>query len=244
MYTPQNFRDEVIGKKFDIDGYYGAQCWDGYAYYMKKLGYAYANCITSGYVKDIWNNRANNGMLDSCEIVSVMQQGDIAVFGETSESPFSHIAIFMKDNGNETGIFLGQNQGGLEGAFNEKSLSYSGILGAYRPKCFKNLFTQTNTDATDEAIVNFIPSDFRHEVATFTVQADAPIKIRRAPSIKGKDTGYQYINGNTVVFDGYVVREGYVWISWISHNDNTRRWMACGRSNEKGINIEPWGIFK
>ncbi|MGX8833954.1 CHAP domain-containing protein [Amedibacillus sp. YH-ame6] len=142
MKTPTDFRNEVLGKRFDIDGYYGAQCWDGYAYYMKWLGYAYAFCTSSNYVKDIWNNRASNGMLESCEVVSTMQQGDIAVFAETSETPYSHIAIFVADNGNGTGVFLGQNQGGSAGAFNEVTFSYSCMLGALRPKCYKDLFAK------------------------------------------------------------------------------------------------------
>lgn len=244
MYTPQNFKDEVLGKRYDIDGYYGSQCWDGYALYMQKLGYPYANCTTSGFVKDIWNNRANNGMLNSCEVITIMQQGDIAVFGETNESPSSHIAIFMRDNGNGTGVFLGQNQGGKDGAFNEVTLSYSGVLGAFRPKCYLNLFPKPTPAPTQEDVVNYVPSDFRYESATFTVSADTPIIIRCAPSTKGKETGYQYVTGNSVVYDGYVVREGCVWISWISTNDGTRRWMSCGRANAQGKNVEPWGTFK
>lgn len=242
--TPQEFRNEVLGKRFDIDGYYGSQCWDGYAHYMKKLGYGFANCITSGYVKDIWNNRNENGMLKSCDVVTIMQQGDIAVFGETDETPSSHIAIFMRDNGNGTGVFLGQNQGGHLGAFNEVIFSYVGILGAFRPKCFKNLFTKPVIKPEVKTVLNEIPSDFRYENATFTVTADTPIIIRRAPSLKGKDTGYTYAKGMTVTYDGYVVREGYVWISWISTNDVTRRWMACGKANTQGKNVEPWGKFK
>lgn len=47
-----------------------------------------------------------------------------------------------------------------------------------------------------------------------------------------------------VTYDGYVVREGYVWISWISTNDGTRRWMACSKANVQGVNVEPWGKFE
>lgn len=241
---PQEFRNAVLGKRFDMDGYYGSQCWDGYAYYMQQLGYPYANCTTTLLVKDIWNNRKTNGMLKSCEVVTIMQQGDIAVFGETDETPNSHIAIFMRDNGNGTGVFLGQNQGGYLGAFNEVTLAYSGILGAFRPNCFKNLFTKPKPKPETTDILNKIPSDFRYETATFTVNTNTPIIIRRAPSTKGKDTGLCYSKGMSVNYDGYVVREGYVWISWISSNDGTRRWMACGKANNQGKNVEPWGTFK
>lgn len=245
--TPQEFRNEVLGKRFDIDGYYGSQCWDGYAYYMQRLGYKFANCTSSGYVKDIWENRKTNSMLDSCIEVTVMQQGDICVFrAGNSWTPSSHIAIFMKDLGNGYGLFLGQNQGGKDGAFNEVKLPYNITYDtAFRPKCFKDLFAskpQPSSPATN--ILNEIPSDFRYEKATFTVTADTPIKIRRSPSTKGADTGKVYKKGMSVNYDGYVNREGYTWISWISQTDGTRRWMACGRTNAAGRNIEPWGTFK
>ena len=31
----QDFKNEVLGKGFDIDGSFGYQCWDGYAQYCK-----------------------------------------------------------------------------------------------------------------------------------------------------------------------------------------------------------------
>ena len=142
------FRNEVLGKAYDLDGSYGAQCWDGYAYYMQKLGYKAAYCTSSGFVKDIWENRHRNGMLNYCDEVSVMQQGDIAVFKEDAAwTPYSHIAIFVKDLGNGFGLFLGQNQGGKNGAFNEVKLPYGATYQtAFRPKCFKNLLTNKNSN--------------------------------------------------------------------------------------------------
>ena len=136
--TFEQFRKAVLGKRYDIDGSFGYQCWDGYAKYMKDLGYAYANCTTTGYVKDIWTNRKSNGMLKSCDEVTVMQPGDIAVFKETDWTPNSHIAMFVRDVDGQYGIFLGQNQGGVNGAFNEVKLPYYATYDtAFRPKCFK-----------------------------------------------------------------------------------------------------------
>lgn len=237
MYTPQNFRDEVIGKAYDMDGAYGAQCWDGYAHYMKKLGYSYANCTTSNYVKDIWTNRADNGMLDSCDEVEIMQQGDICVFKENpSWSPYSHIAIFMKDLGDGYGLFLGQNQGGANGVFNEVKFPYSITYPtAFRPKCYKDLFQEAST-----TILNEIPNDFIYESATFHCKVDQ-INIRKAPSLLGELTGDWYERGMSVNYDGYVRRDQYVWISWIG-SDGTRRWMAAGELSNN-INTNPYGTF-
>lgn len=90
-------------------------------------------------------------------------------------------------------------------------------------------------------VLNSIPSDFHYENATF--YPSCSIKIRRAPSLKGKDTGLMYIKGQSVKYDGYVKREGYCWISWIGV-DKTRRWMACGALNAQGINVNPYGVFR
>ena len=69
-----------------------------------------------------------------------MQAGDIAVFREVAFwTPYSHIAIFDHDAGGGYGWFLGQNQGGRNGAFTLCKLPYSATFDtAFRPKCFAN----------------------------------------------------------------------------------------------------------
>ncbi|WP_425486189.1 hypothetical protein, partial [Catenisphaera adipataccumulans] len=137
------FRDEVLGKEFDLDKAYGAQCWDGYAYYAKWLGYNIAHCTTSGYVKDIWEYRKTNGILKHFMEVSIndLQPGDVCVFRACTQTPLSHIAIYDGDiqdnqgNVNKTkGKFLGQNQ--YQSAFNvielEKISKYMYVT-AFRP---------------------------------------------------------------------------------------------------------------
>ena len=98
----------------------------------------------------------------------------------------------------------------------------------------------TSTPTTG-AVLNSIPSDFVHEKATF--YPACTIKIRKAPGLKGQDTGVTYIKGQHVNYDGYVRREGYVWISWTC-GDGTRRWMAAGELNSAGVNVKPYGTFK
>lgn len=135
-----DFKAQVLGKGFDVDGAYGAQCFDGYAQYCKFLGVPYANCTTSGYVKDIWNNRRSNGILNYFDEVTEMQPGDIAVFKEAPATPVSHIAIFDSDAGGGYGNFLGQNQGGASypgggAVFNVTKLPYSATFDtAFRLK--------------------------------------------------------------------------------------------------------------
>lgn len=74
------------------------------------------------------------------------------------------------------------------------------------------------------SVLNSIPTDFVNERATFICDVDK-INIRRSPSLNGQLTGDWYEKNMSVAYDGFVKREGYVWISWIG-KDTTRRWMA------------------
>ena len=108
----QDFKNTHLGNGYDIDGWYGDQCWDGYAEYCKWLGVPYTNCTDTGYAKDLWTQRHSNGILNYFDEVEVMQPGDVAVFDISPSTPYSHVAIFDSDAGNGYGNFLGQNQGG------------------------------------------------------------------------------------------------------------------------------------
>lgn len=149
MHSYKEFKNEVINKRYDIDGYYGAQCWDGFAYYCKYLGIPIIHCTKTGYVKDIYLNKSTNGILKYCTETQSLKPGDIVVFQETNVTPDSHIAIFDSDAGNGYGWFLGQNQGGYNGAFNIVKLPYSATYQyAFRPKAFKpTIITEWDNNA-------------------------------------------------------------------------------------------------
>lgn len=133
--TPHEFYLKYNGKTVDVDGYYGGQCWDAYAKYCIENNIPYFHCTTSGYVKDIWNNRKTSGILKYMDEVSpnAMQDGDVAIWTNCTACPYSHIAIFRKDNGNGTGVFLGQNQSAGQ-IVNQENITYTGIMGAFRIK--------------------------------------------------------------------------------------------------------------
>jgi len=150
MASYNEFKNQVLGKGFNIDGAYGNQCWDGYAKYCIYLGYPYAHCTTSGYVKDIYNNRKSNGILNYFDEVYTMKAGDVCVFKEVKGvTPYSHIAIYDSDAGNGYGNFLGQNQGATNGNFNIVKLPYSATFYyAFRPKCFASSSSNTTKTTT------------------------------------------------------------------------------------------------
>ena len=204
--TYQEFYHQMLGKAVDIDGYYGAQCWDGAMYYLQKLGYKAISCTTSGYVKDIWNNRKTNGILNYCNEVTVMQPGDIAVFREVAGwTPYSHIAIFHSDIDGKYGWFFGQNQGGYKGSFNLCKLPYYCTFDtAFRPKCFATSQKPSNANTTTKE-----PIDQILNVGSYVTSV--PMKIG--------NQGLKAINGQTCAYLAEL--GGWFPIDYVSEYDSS-----------------------
>lgn len=139
MSSPHDFYLEVIGKKYDEDGVYGCQCVDGFKTFCRliynlKLG---SICYPTGYATSIWDNFEELGLNEYFDKVeSNFQDGDWCIWDMHSKScPYSHVAMFRKDNGNSTGVFLGQNQNNHP-EFTQVNIYYDGIRGALRPKIY------------------------------------------------------------------------------------------------------------
>ena len=138
--TPHDYYLSVIGKGFDEDGVYGCQCVDGFKHFCRtqfglKLG---TICNPSGYATSIWDNFESLGLDKYFDKVRAdsMVDGDWAIWSMNSRScPYSHVAMFRKDNGNGTGIFLGQNQLNHP-EFTQCNIYYDGLRGALRPKVY------------------------------------------------------------------------------------------------------------
>ncbi|KGR72911.1 GH25 family lysozyme [Streptococcus phocae subsp. salmonis] len=140
MSTYQEYKNRSLGNAYDIDHFFGAQCWDGYADYCIFLGVPYANCTNTGYARDLWEQRHANGILNYFDEVNVMEPGDVVIFFVDSNwTPDSHVAIFDSDIDGTFGWFLGQNQGGDGGAYNLVKLPYSATYDTvFRPKQYTN----------------------------------------------------------------------------------------------------------
>ena len=147
MPTPHEFYLSVINKGFNTDGY-GYQCVAGFKVFCRQLlglnYYGKSICYggnPSGYAYRIWYNFDSLGLGKYFDKVPANQMvdGDWAIwrFGRGNNScPYSHIAMFRRDNGNGTGVFLGQNQSVNGARFSQVNISYSGLLGALRPKIY------------------------------------------------------------------------------------------------------------
>lgn len=178
MATYQEYKSRSNGNAYDIDGSFGAQCWDGYADYCKYLGLPYANCTNTGYARDIWEQRHENGILNYFDEVETMQAGDVAIFMVVVDVvPYSHVAIFDSDAGGGYGWFFGQNQGGQNGAYNLVKLPYSATYPtAFRPKVFKNAVTVTGN-------IGLNKGDYFIDVSAYQ-QADLTATCQQAGTTK------------------------------------------------------------
>ena len=138
--TPHEYYLQVIGKRFDEDGVYGCQCVDGFKHFCRtELGLNLGSiCYPTGYATSIWDNFEELGLSKYFDKVRAdsMVDGDWTIWSMNSRScPYSHVAMFRKDNGNGTGVFLGQNQNGHP-EFTQVNIYYDGARGGLRPKIF------------------------------------------------------------------------------------------------------------
>ncbi|WP_275905065.1 hypothetical protein [[Eubacterium] hominis] len=196
MKSANEFAKERIGKGVDVDGYYGAQCWDLFAYFCQQAGYKVINCTTSLFVKDIWNNRKTNGALTNFTEVSVknMQDGDWVIWGDCDVAPTSHIGMFRRYTGNNRAIILGQNQLGVQKA-TEVDMTLNGVIGVLRPNCYKNKCPFKSSGAV-KPLYN-------------------GIRVRTAPSTKKGDTGIVYnADSPNLYYNRIVLADGWYWAEY------------------------------
>lgn len=140
--SPQAFANATLGQCIDVDGHYGAQCWDSMsAFFYNYAGRILNTCGTGaakGTIADgCWQKNAGN------EFVMIwnpreIQAGDIAVY---STGQWGHIGMAMGGYNNGYFALLGQNQGGRAcpgggAAGNIINLSTRDFIGAFRPKAY------------------------------------------------------------------------------------------------------------
>lgn len=231
----QEFKNMVLGKAFDVDGWYGAQCWDGYAYYMQYLGLKPAWCTSSGYAQDIYTNMDSNGMKEQFDLVYKMQPGDIVVFPVSSTTPLSHVAIFDSDAGNGYGNFLGQNQRSSDSsgsAFSIDKMPYSATYHyAFRPKIFAQ--QQQQAQPKPEQKPTQKPVKVKDEAATFESVVNG-LAVRDFPSTKA-DLSHRVAElnkGDTVTYDSVYDCDNRRWVSYVGFSGNRR--FVCIRDYQSG----------
>ena len=230
----QEFKNMVLGKAFDVDGAYSAQCWDGYAYYMQYLGLKPAWCTTTGYAQDIYTNMDSNGMKEQTDLVYNLQPGDIVVFPRNSVTPLSHVAIFDSDAGNGYGYFLGQNQRSADAsgsAFSIDKMPYSATYHyAFRPKIFAQ---QQQQQAQPKPQQPQKPVKVKDETGTFESTVNG-LGIRDFPSTKNELSHRvaELNKGDSVTYDSVYKCDNKRWVSYIAFSGKRR--YVCIRDYKTG----------
>ncbi len=131
--------DYPAGSAVDVDGYYGAQCWD----YAAAFWYAQCNRVLQtgdGSARGCWALMRTTNAGTEFDLVTnktQIKQGDWIVMGGGT---YGHICMAAEDyQGNDYLRCYGQNQGGTPmprggAAVNIVSLSLGNFLGAFRYK--------------------------------------------------------------------------------------------------------------
>lgn len=154
--SPEAFANDVLGKCIDVDGYYGAQCWDEMAaYWINYVGRTLSTCGTGaakGTIQDgCWQINAGSEFTMIWDKTQI-QPGDIAVY---STGQWGHIGMAMGYYNNGYFTLLGQNQGGAPcpgggAAGNIINLSTRDFIGAFRPNIYIKPEPQPEPEPTPE----------------------------------------------------------------------------------------------
>lgn len=152
--TYNEWETNTNGNGYDVDGYYGCQCWDFISLFYYNIGFPTGYPIlTNSNMYTMWNNRlqniAYNGTtyFDLITNVNDIKQGDIIVFNYTGSNPYGHAGFATIDYSNWTPDpnqpyefpILSENNGGTPdpqgGAYvNIHGYDIRLFLGAFRYK--------------------------------------------------------------------------------------------------------------
>lgn len=182
-----NFRADALaragqGLGYDVDGYYGYQCWDLAAELWMNIpefqnsglwphtgpNLAAAECWT--YSRDV--NAGNS--FDLIYNFSDVKRGDVVVIGASSISSVGHIAFADQGYpGNNNMMLLGQNQVNPDPTYGHiPTVSYINVgsyfLGAFRYKAWHGPTPPTPTE-TKHKFPWFIYANRRHNKTNYGI---------------------------------------------------------------------------
>ena len=125
------FRNEVMGKGYDLDGKYSYQCWDGACLLWQQIGrWLYTG---NGCAYGCWTLKKEENAGNDFELIydkTQIKRGDVVVF---SCGEYGHIGYADEDYHGESIRLLGQNQS-KDMKFCVANFSLATFLGAFRFK--------------------------------------------------------------------------------------------------------------
>ena len=135
----QEWRNATYGNGYNVDYYYGNQCWDFCALLYYQYGRTLYTKSGGGTAADCWNiSRAANSKSPFISVTGKknIKRGDIIVLNASPTSTTGHIAFADEDynpsHPNTLRLF-GQNQGqGIYGGANTVNFNLTYFLGIFR----------------------------------------------------------------------------------------------------------------
>jgi len=96
--TYDEWRNATLGNGYDIDGYYGCQCWDFASEFWRNVGFPQgyplisASSIYTMWTQNRWNNIAYNGTTYFTLITNLndVKCGDFIVYNFSSANQYGH----------------------------------------------------------------------------------------------------------------------------------------------------------
>ena len=219
--TMVNWAKDNVYKWIDMDGMYGAQCVDLTMAYIKN----FADFQMYGNAIDYLTNPIPPGWKRYYKGDAEIAPGDIAIWHWGNWDKFGHVGIVI-DVDDDIITSVEQNVDGTPergGMARIMSRDDTYLAGFIRP-CYDSSEEWNRIDEEGSFIVS-VPS----------------INVRNKPSKLGKIVSV-YHKGEQVFYDSYVIKEGFVWISYISYS-NERHYMAIGTHNGSQ-RTSCWGIFE
>nr|DAR69950.1 MAG TPA: LYSK, ENDOLYSIN, PEPTIDOGLYCAN, PROTEASE [Caudoviricetes sp.] len=138
-----SFRSATLGNGYNVDGWYGNQCWDFISLLYWQYGRILQTKLGGGTAEECWTFSKNINGADPFEIINGkenIKRGDVVVWHSNSRNPYGHIALADEDyNGSNRIMCLGQNQRG--NPYLPSTLDYIGLssfAGIFRNKNWGN----------------------------------------------------------------------------------------------------------
>lgn len=148
--TAKQFIDATLGKKYDMDGYYGPQCWDyGDYFWLKQTGRSLSTGGT-GAARGCWTvakaRKANAGK--DFELITKKNDLKVGDWVILNAGKYGHIGTItaIKTKGKKVTI-QSQNQGIITTKVTKVNFKLDTFLGAFRYKWPKSTPKPATTNA-------------------------------------------------------------------------------------------------
>ena len=215
-----NWAKDNVCKWIDMDGMYGAQCVDLTMAYVKN----FADFQMYGNAIDYLTNPIPPGWRKYFKGDAEIAPGDIVIWHWGDWDSYGHVGIVIETN---NGLITSVEQN-VDGT--PEHVGIARIMS--RDDTYLAGFIRPSYDSSEEW--TRIPENGR-----FTVNVPS-INVRNKPSKLGKVVN-TYYKGEKVFYDSYVIKERFVWISYISYS-NERHYMAIG-THDGTQRTSCWGDF-